>query len=525
VQPETCKYCIESDTKLSGGVPKGEFRLYKCKNNLWDIATPIFVGGHHVGNLFSGQFFFEEETIDREFFRSQARLYGFSEEGYLAALDTVPRLSRDTVEHGMKFLQNLADTISQLGYSNVKLARALAERERAEEAARESTQRLKLMFDRAPLGIVEVNAENQFIAANPSMCQMLGYAREELLGLSIQDVTAPEDRKATEQMNASLRAPGQEMFTYEKHYLKKDGSRVWVNVRVSALRDREGRFTGAIGTVGDITERKQADAEVRRLNEELEGRVRERTSALERANKELEAFSYSVSHDLRSPLRLIGGFAGLLTRQGQKILTERQQMYLTTIQTQITLMDDLIQSLLEFSRLTRKELRLMTVDTRRMVEEVVAEQLEILGSEFGSQVRVEIGGLPAVKADPILLRMVFTNLLSNAFKFSRSVIDPTVRIEAKLTDGFYAFRVQDNGVGFPSGQSERLFKVFQRLHGPGEFEGTGIGLANVRKIVERHGGQVCGEGEEGKGAAFYFTLPIPMESLYEEHSRISKRAG
>jgi PAS domain S-box-containing protein len=259
----------------------------------------------------------------------------------------------------------------------------------------------------------------------------------------------------------------------------------------------------------DISERKQAEANIRQLNERLEERVQQRTEELARANKELEAFSYSVSHDLKAPLRLISGLAGILMRQGQDNLTERQKESLQTIQVQVARMDALIKALLEFSRLTRKELRLEEVDTLPLVEEVVAEQRQIFGDEAGQRVTVDLSALPAVQADPVLLRTVFTNLLANAFKFTSKVQEPKITIDAEEQDKLYRFCIRDNGVGFPRGHTEKLFKVFQLLHGPGEFEGTGIGLASVRKIIERHGGQVFGEGDEGKGAMFCFTLPAP----------------
>lgn len=272
--------------------------------------------------------------------------------------------------------------------------------------------------------------------------------------------------------------------------------------------DAEGRIIGAVAVVRDVTEERQAAEKIQRLNEELEERVKERTAALERANKELEGFSYSVSHDLKAPLRLITGFAALMRRQAGSNLTTKQLEYLTTIQEQATRMDELIRALLEFSRITRKEPALIPVDTRKLVEEVVCEQRQLLGDEAGRRVQVKTADLPVVRADAILLRIVFTNLLSNAFKFTRTVNEPMIAVEAMRKDGSFHFRIADNGVGFPKGQTEKLFKVFQRLHGIGEFEGSGIGLANVRKIIERHGGQVCGEGEEGKGATFSFTLPV-----------------
>jgi len=166
VHPETCKYCVESDTKLSAGVLPGEFKLYRCRNNMWDIATPIMVGGQHVGNIFSGQFFFENEPIDYEFFRSQAGKYGFNEEEYIAALEKVPRLSRETVDAGMKFLTKLAHMISQLSYSNVKLSRSLVKHDALMNSLRESEEKYRNVVETANEGIWIIDAEDRTVYVN-----------------------------------------------------------------------------------------------------------------------------------------------------------------------------------------------------------------------------------------------------------------------------------------------------------------------------------------------------------------------
>ena len=166
VHPETCKHCMESDTQLSSGIPPGESRLYKCKNNMWDIATPIMVGGKHVGNVFSGQFFFDDELLDYELFRSQAGKYGFDEEEYIAALECVPRLTREEVETGMAFFMKLADLISQLSYSNIKLARSLAERDALMDSLRESEERLQLFIEHAPAALAMFDREMRYLSAS-----------------------------------------------------------------------------------------------------------------------------------------------------------------------------------------------------------------------------------------------------------------------------------------------------------------------------------------------------------------------
>ncbi len=257
----------------------------------------------------------------------------------------------------------------------------------------------------------------------------------------------------------------------------------------------------------DVAEQRHAEGGLRTLTTELERRVEERTRQLQTANKELESFSYSVSHDLRAPLRLIKGFSEMLARADDGRFSTKDREHIQLIVEQASRMEILIHALLEFSKITRKDLAWAPVETRAMVEEVVQEQRQLMGGDAGGRTTVELGELPTVKADPLLLRQVFVNLLSNAFKFTRTGAAPRITVSSERQDGQITFCVADNGVGFPSGQAEKLFTVFRRLHADSEFEGNGVGLANVRKIIERHGGYVCADGAEGKGASFYFTLP------------------
>jgi light-regulated signal transduction histidine kinase (bacteriophytochrome) len=248
----------------------------------------------------------------------------------------------------------------------------------------------------------------------------------------------------------------------------------------------------------------ESEQQLRRLNEELDERVRLRTAELMAANQELEAFSYSVSHDLRAPLRHIDGFTGLLESHVEPTLDNKGRRYLKTISEAAKQMGALIDGLLTFSRLGRAELRHTPVRLQELVDEV----RRILDPEIGGRAVVwAIGELPEVQGDPQLLRLVLQNLIGNALKYTRTKPEARIEIGARREGTETVCFIRDNGVGFDMRYRERLFEVFQRLHTSAEFEGTGIGLANVRRIVHRHGGRVWADGGVDRGACFSFALP------------------
>jgi signal transduction histidine kinase len=295
------------------------------------------------------------------------------------------------------------------------------------------------------------------------------------------------------------------------------------NLMCRPMRERDGRVSGVLTFAVEVTEQvlarrklEQLANELSQLNSQLEHRVQERTAQLQEANRELESFSYSVSHDLRAPLRHITGFAQLLEKRAGAKLDETSLSYLRTIISATQQGGTLVDDLLSFSRMGRAELRKKAVELKALVEEVRHE----LQADVGSRsVEWRIGELPQVEADPTLLRQVVRNLLGNALKYTRPKAQTVIEVGAHPVQGEVEIWVRDNGVGFEMQYVDKLFGVFQRLHTAEQFEGTGIGLANVRRIISRHGGRTWAEGAVGQGATFHFSLPLSSAVTKDEQRR------
>jgi PAS domain S-box-containing protein len=406
----------------------------------------------------------------------------------------------------LKFPARYLDTNELFGICAISTD--ITDRKHTEEVLRQNEQRLRAIFDNAGIGIVEVSEDDHFINVNERACQILKRTREELLRMNVHELTAPEDRALSDRINRRIHDGPDNRVSYEKRYLRGDGSYVWANVTISAVRDDKGHWIRSITTIEDISERKRVEEEVRRLNAELEQRVEKRTAELEAANRELESFSYSVSHDLRSPLRHIIGFIQILEEEITDSLDDKTRGHLNTISNAAKRMHELIDNLLQFSRLGRSALHPTLVDLSRLVSEI---RQELASDMEGRNVEWHVEPLPSVFADPTLLRTVIVNLLGNALKYTRGRDPAVIEVGAEESETDWVCFVRDNGAGFNMEYADKLFGVFQRLHSSSEFEGTGMGLASVRRIIERHEGRIWAKGEVDRGATFYFALPRPKK--------------
>lgn len=379
----------------------------------------------------------------------------------------------------------------------------ITERKKSEEALRENEQSRRTLADSGQALIWTAGTDKLCNYFNRVWLEFTGRTLEQEIGNGWAEGVHPDDMQRCLEIYARA-FDRRETFSIEYRLRRHDGEYRWILDDGCPRYDSKGEFVGYIGHCLDITERKQAEEELRQHRNNLEELVAHRTAELEVANRELEAFSYSVSHDLKAPLRAVDGFARILDEDYASRLDDEGRRLLNVIRNSARDMGQLITDLLSFSRMGRTELAMSSLDMEDLVRNVW-DKLSVLRE--GRDITLDIGRLPVAHGDLATIREVLVNLLSNAVKFTRTREHAIVNVSGREENGETVYTVRDNGVGFDMVYEDRLFNVFQRLHSVEDFEGTGIGLALVKRIVLRHGGRVRAESKPGEGAAFSFSLP------------------
>ncbi|MBI4965773.1 MAG: PAS domain S-box protein [Desulfomonile tiedjei] len=513
--PETREHCIESDTMLSGGVEQGGFKLYRCKNNMWDVATPILVGGKHLGNIFTGQFLFDDEEPDYEAFRSQARRYGFDEEQYLAALEKAPRWSRATVEAVMTFYTKLADILSTLGYSNIKLARTIAERERLMNSLQESEDLYRILVDNVGVGISLIDANHNIIMSNATIARGIGKPADEFRGKKCFRTFEKRDAVCSHCPGVRAMSTG-EPAESEREVVKEDGTRVSVRISAFPVLGQDGEATGFIELVEDLTERKLAEQEKESLRAQL----------LQAQKMEaIGTLAGGIAHDFNNLLTVILGFSELLL-----IGKDGRDPYYADIQkiNQAARNGaELVQRMLAFSRKTEINPRPLNLNHE------IKQVRKLLTRTIPKMIEVELAlsdKILAVHADATQLEQILMNLAVNARdampdggKLTIATQQVTLdeghsRLHLGEKPGDYVLlSVSDTGSGMDTRTLNHIFEPFYTTKELGR--GTGLGLAMVYGIVKQHGGHISCESELGQGTTFKIYLPvIPSEAELENPS-------
>lgn len=363
---------------------------------------------------------------------------------------------------------------------------SLVGRAKAEKNLRRASEDIRDLYDNAPCGYFSVDSSGTFVEINNTMLMWTGYTKNEVIGkMNFRDFVTDETRRNFDHGFEQFVQRGV-VTNAEYEIVRKDGSAFQIICNATTVKDDYGRFVKSRSTVFDISDRKKAEYQIKQLNQEL------------------EAFTYSVSHDLRAPLRSIDGYTKILEEDYADKVDDEGRRVMNVIMTNAKRMGQLIDDLLAFSRLGRKEILKTDCDMNSIARDVATELVE---SEPQRKVKIEIGELAPTKADPAMIKQVWVNLISNAIKYSRKTENPRVEISSYLDRGVSVYVIRDNGVGFDMKYVGKLFGVFQRLHRVQDFEGTGVGLAIVYRIIAKHGGKVWAESKINEGAAFFFSLP------------------
>jgi len=434
---------------------------------------------------------------------NKAKFEQLHQQGYVRYED-LPLETRDGRHIAVEFVSN----VYQAGDRNVIQCnvRDITDRKRTESQLKASFREivdLKSALDEHSI-VAITDPAGKITYVNDKFCAISKYSREELLGRDHRIINSGHHPKEFMRGLWTTITQGR-VWHGEIKNKAKDGSYYWVDATIVPFLNDQGKPHQYVAIRTDITERKAAGEKIAKLNTELEQRIVERTAQLQTANEELQAFSYSVSHDLRAPLRHVSGFVDLLQKEAGPSLSEKCLCHLTTISQAVKRMGDLIDDLLAFSRIGKSEMQKTEVNLDQLVRETLGD---FQADTRKRNIVWEIHPLPAVRADHALLRLALVNLISNAVKFTGTRALAKIEIGcAPSSDDETVIFIRDNGAGFDPRYAGKLFGVFQRLHSQDEFEGTGIGLANVQRIIHRHGGRTWAEGAVDGGATFYFSIP------------------
>ena len=499
--PRSNQKCVESDTTIANRLNDGEkFSLYQCRNGLYDAASPIIVQNRHIANAFVGQFLIAPPDI--AYFKDQATTYGFDETSYLQALAEVPVIEETEVRKIVSFLVSYAEMLAGMAVNHqkqlfserqlIEAEQEIVAQQRTAEIIEKERKRLLSLMD----GIDDV-----IYVSDPESYELL-HVNEAFKSNWGGDINGKKCYKVLQNRDAPCpfctndRIFGDMLGQSHVWEFQNEVNQHWYRCSDKAIQWVDGRMV-RFEIAADITSLKLLEDELKQKNDELG-----------RSNKELEQFAYVASHDLQEPLRMVASYTELLQERYQGKLDAKADKYIGYAVDGAKRMQGLINDLLLLSRVNTRGKPFGPVDCNDLVQKVLQSMRAAIEDQ---QARIEVGPLPVILGDETQLFQLFQNLIANAVKFHGADL-PVVKISAKQNNSTWIFQVQDNGIGIDSRFFDRIFIIFQRLHERGAYQGTGIGLAISKKIVERHGGNIWIESQPDKGSSFYFSLPKEMKN-------------